>query len=175
MTAGLQIRLLEASNVEPIVAAFNELGWHKPAAQYYQYLAEQSAGGRTVLVAWLSAAFAGYLTINWQPEYPPFQRTAIPEISDFNVLPQFRRQGIGTQLMEHAEQLVAERSAVVGIGVGMYADYGAAQRLYVRRGYVPDGRGLFRGGSWVRPGEHVVVDDGLVLWLTKTLHVPSGE
>ncbi len=165
----LQIRLLEASNVEPIVAAFNAAGWPKPATQYEQYLAEQTERRRTVLVAWLSAAFAGYLTIQWQPDYPPFQRAAIPEIADFNVLPQFRRQGIGTQLMDQAEPLIAERSPEAGIGVGMYPDYGPAQRLYVRRGYVPDGRGLFRAGSWVRPGEQVVVDDDLVLWMTKTL------
>jgi hypothetical protein len=38
--------------------------------------------------------------------------------------------------------LVAERSDVVGLGVGLYPDYGTAQRMYVRRGYLPDGRGV---------------------------------
>lgn len=37
----------------------------------------------------------------------------------------------------------ATKSAAIGIGVGLYAGedggYGAAQRLYVKRGYIPDG------------------------------------
>ena len=30
---------------------------------------------------------------------------------------------------------------IVGIGVGLYPDYGSAQRLYIKRGYLPDGHG----------------------------------
>lgn len=58
---------------------------------------------------------------------------------------------------------------MVGIGVGMYADYGAAQRLYVRRGYVPDGRGVSYRDRIVLGGETVVADDALVLHLRKDL------
>ena len=71
--------------------------------------------------------------------------------------------------MDEAERKVSERSGVAGIGVGMSPDYGAAQRLYVRRGYVPDGRGLTSKGSPVKPGDEITVDDALVLYLTKTL------
>jgi hypothetical protein len=73
------------------------------------------------------------------------------------------------QVLDAAERLVAERSRVVGIGVGMDADYGAAQRLYVKRGYVPDGAGLLYGNHPVRFGETVRVDDELCLRLTKVL------
>jgi GNAT superfamily N-acetyltransferase len=93
----------------------------------------------------------------------------IPEIQDFNVLPRFRRRGIGTRLMDEAEQKVSERSGVAGIGVGMSPDYGAAQRLYVLGGYVPDGRGLTSNGSTVRQGDEITVNDRMVLYLTKTL------
>ena len=90
---------------------------------------------------WTDAS-AAIVTICWHSTYAPFAETGIPEIQDFNVLPEFRRRGIGTRLMDRAEQRVARRCDTVGIGVGMYADYGHAQRLYVLRGYVPDGRGL---------------------------------
>ncbi len=40
-------------------------------------------------------------------------------------------------LMDAAEARAAERSAIVGLGVGLYADYGSAQRMYARRGYLP--------------------------------------
>ena len=74
--------------------------------------------------------------------------------------------------MDEAERKVSERSGVAGIGIGMSPDYGAAQRLYVRRGYVPEGKGLTSNGSPVRPGDEITVEDGLVLYLTKA--VPPG-
>ena len=163
------IRLLEHRDIQPIADAFQNLGWNKPASQYERYLAQQQSGHRTVFVAFANDIFAGYLTICWQSNYPPFREGNIPEIVDFNVLPQFRRQGIGTRLMETAEQTVAQRLPVVGLGVGLDPDYGAAQRLYVLRGYIPDGRGLYTNGVWVKWGTQVTVDDDLALYFTKQL------
>ncbi len=169
----LTIRPLESRDVAPISAAFSGLGWNKPRSHIASYLSEQQRGTRTVFVAFAGGDFAGYVTVVWTPSYPPFRATGVTEIQDFNVLPRFRRQGIGTRLMDEAERKVSERSGVAGIGVGMSPDYGAAQRLYVRRGYVPDGKGLRSNGSPVRQGDEITVDDGLVLYLTKAL--PPGR
>jgi GNAT superfamily N-acetyltransferase len=169
VTLTLHIRLLEAQDIPQIAAAFAALGWNKPAAQYERYLAEQETGQRPVLVAFVDAVFAGYVTVQWLSDYPPFQEANIPEIVDFNVLPHVRRRGIGSRLMDAAEQTVAQRSSVVGIRVGLYADYGSAQRMYVKRGYIPDGRGLFSHGHWVKGGESVMADDDLMLCFTKDL------
>jgi GNAT superfamily N-acetyltransferase len=163
------IRLLESTDIQPIAAAFDRLGWHKPASQYEKYLSEQDAGERVVLVALVDDVFAGYVTICWQSHYPPFREAGIPEIVDFNVLPHYRRQGIGTRLMDEAERRVSEVNPVVGIGVGMTADYGSAQRMYVKRGYIPDGRGLTTNDVPVGYGKPVIVDDDLCLWFTKSL------
>ena len=46
----------------------------------------------------------------------------------------------------------------VAIGVGMHAGYNAAQRLYVLRGYVPDGRGLTYGDRYVGEYEDVKLE-----------------
>lgn len=165
----LHIRELRAEDIESIAAAFAALGWHKPASQYERYLVEQQAGERVVLVAFIDGEFAGYLTIVWLSGYTPFREESIPEIVDFNVLPHLRRSKIGTRLMDRAEERIAERSPVAGIGVGMYPDYGPAQRLYVLRGYVPDGRGLTTGTRPVGYGDQIVVDDDLVLYFTKQL------
>jgi hypothetical protein len=51
----------------------------------------------------------------------------------------------------------------------MDSDYVAAQRLYVRRGYAPDGRGLVWHNQFLRHGEQVTVDDNLILHFVKTL------
>jgi GNAT superfamily N-acetyltransferase len=163
------IRLMEPQDIEPIAAAFRTLGWNKPASQYERYYAQQSRGERIVLVAFVKGDFVGYLTICWQPDYPPFKEANTPEIQDFNVLPVFRGQGIGSRLMDEAEQIVAQHSTVVGICVGLYADYGAAQRLYVKRGYIPDGNGLVSHDRFVKPGEQVTVDDDLIICFTKQL------
>ncbi len=163
------IRRLTQADIQPIAEAFALLGWDKPASQYERYLAEQDAGTRTVLVALVGEMFAGYVTIHWQPQTAAFREMGIPEIQDFNVLPQYRRQGIGTRLLDEAEALVAQRSDTVGIGVGLHSDYGAAQRLYARRGYIPDGRGLYWHDRIVQYGESVLADDDLVLNFTKRL------
>ncbi|CAN5465045.1 GNAT family N-acetyltransferase [soil metagenome] len=165
----LQIRPLQSQDIQPIAQAFTELGWNKPASQYVRYLAEQDAGTRVCLVALIDGDFAGYLTVLWTSDYEPFRAAAIPEVSDFNVLPTYRRRRIGTHLMDEAEAAIAQRSTIAGIGVGMYPDYGAAQRLYVLRGYVPDGRGLTYNGRVLQPMEQTINDDDLVLYFTKQL------
>ena len=92
---------------------------------------------------------------------------------DLNVLPQFRKIGIGSLLLDTAEKEAATTSDIIGIGVGLYAGqdggYGSAQRLYVKRGYIPDGKGVTFNGQPRIPGYSYPLDDDLVLWFTKKL------
>ena len=122
-----------------------------------------------VLVATVGSRFAAYVTVNLKPTYPGFVDMKIPEIQDLNVLPVFRRKGIAARLLDRVEAEIACRSSVVGIGVGLHPGYNAAQKMYVNRGYVPDGRGITHQDRYVREGEQVVLDDDLVLHLTKRL------
>ena len=163
------IRPLEGKDIPQIADAFRQLGWNKPASQYVRYLSQQELGVRDVHVAFVEAEFAGYLTICWESSYEPFFVRSIPEIVDFNVLPRFRRMGIGTQLMDKAESEIAKVSPVAGIGVGVTSDYGPAQRLYILRGYIPDGRGLHWRDHYAHYREEIIVDDDLALYLTKEL------
>ncbi len=165
----LKIRSLEENDISAIAAAFAQLGWNKPASLYGRYLMEQSLDICNMYVAFAQEEFAGYLLIYWASGYKPFREKKIPEIVDFNVLPKFRRMGIGSRLMDKAENEIANVSSVAGIGVGMTPDYGAAQRLYVVRGYIPDGLGLHWRDHFVQFGEAVRVDDDLALYLTKDL------
>jgi hypothetical protein len=92
----VQIRLLEESDPSNIAAAFTNMGWNKPEAQYRRYLHEQVAGTRTCFVGIIDGQFAGYITVNWRPTYTGFADQNIPEIQDLNVLTEYRRQGIAS-------------------------------------------------------------------------------
>lgn len=169
MSNEVEIRRMRASDAEGMLASLQQAGFHKTGQLFDRYLREQRAGKREVLVAFLDGKFVGYLTVIWESDYEPFRESGIPEINDFNVLPDVRRQGVGTALMDEAERVVAERSAYSGIGFGMGADYGPAQRLYVLRGYVPDGRGLIDHLKQVTYGEQITVSHELAIYLTKKL------
>ena len=168
-TQNLAIRALRENDPPVIAAAFAQMGWNKHEAQYRQYLGEQSAGTRTCLVAIVDGQFAGYVTVNWRPSYPGFSEQNIPEIQDLNILRQFQKQGIASRLLDRAETEVARYSGIVGIGVGLHPGYNVAQRLYVRRGYIPDGRGVTYRDRYVDEGSQVMLDDDLVLHFTKQL------
>jgi GNAT superfamily N-acetyltransferase len=170
MAEPIQIRSLNEQDPPVIEAAFTRMGWTKPASKYRRYLKEEAAGSRTCLVATWNGQFAGYVTVNWEPPYPGLADRKIPEIQDLNVLVDFRRQGIATRLLDRAEELVAHRSSIVGIGVGLHPGYNAAQCLYVKRGYIPDGLGVTYRNQYVSEGEQVVLDDDLVLHFTKQLN-----
>ena len=58
---------------------------------------------------------------------------------------------------------------MVGIGVGLYSDYGAAQRIYVRRGYLPDARGIMYRNQPVEPGAVIRIDDEAALMFTRPI------
>ena len=163
----IEIGLLQDHEIESISKSFENTVWGPTLSLLENYLAEQARDERVVLVAYGDNNFTGFVTIKWQSHYPPFAQKRIPEISDLRVLPAFRRRGVATVLVDEAEKRIFERSPTAGIGVGMYADYGAAQRMYVRRGYVPDGLGLHYKAEPVKPGQDVRVDDDLILYFTK--------
>jgi len=163
----LVIRELAVADCEVISQAFAAQGWVKPVEQYQRYLQECLAGTRVVLVAEAAGQFAGYVCILWETDYPAFSAQPIPEIADFNVLKRNQRQGIGSRLLDEAEARIAKRSPAAGLGVGLTTDYGAAQIMYVKRGYVPDGRGVVQRGNYLVNGDAITVDDDLTLYFTK--------
>lgn len=167
MDRNITVRLLEEQDIPVIYSSFEKAGWNRPPLLLENYLFEQSKGNRTVIVTYLKAEFAGYVTIKWKSDYPPFAEKGIPEIVDLNVLPAFQRRGIGSALMDRAEELIYKCSPIAGIGVGLFSDYGPAQCMYVLRGYVPDTLGLAYKGQRVTRGQQVNVDDDLILYFTK--------
>ena len=171
----LHLRPLIELDAAVISAAFAELGSDKPVQQFVDYLTEQQLGIRQCWIALHGAEFCGYVTLHWNPLYSGIAGKGVPEIQDLNVLPQFRRRGIASRLLDRAEQSAAARAYSVAIGVGLHPGYNAAQRLYVRRGYVPDGLGVTHEDRFVQQGELVPFDDELVLHFIKDLDPRAGK
>jgi hypothetical protein len=68
-----------------------------------------------------------------------------------------------------AEAEIAIRSDVAGLGVGLHPGYNDALRLYVKRGYVPDGQGVTYKDRSVREGEQVRLDDDFLLHMQRRI------
>jgi GNAT superfamily N-acetyltransferase len=96
----------------------------------------------------------------------------IPEIQDLFVNPDYRRQGVGENLILACEKAAKEHGAEnIGIGVGVAGDYGSAQRLYIRMGYMPDGAGVVFDRQKVQSGDIRPIDDRLCLMVAKILTI----
>lgn len=165
----LILRSIEPNDARGFEIAFLEQDWHKSREQFEQYYSEQESGKRQVIVAEKDGRLAGYVTLLPEVEAGSFGGKHLPEICDFNVLKKFQRQGIGSALMDMAEELAAQLSDVVTLGVGMHSGYGSAQRMYVKRGYLPDGTGVWYQDKQLLEGAACNNDDDLVLYFSKLL------
>ena len=162
------IRKMQESDIKDLSRGFISQGWPSREEILTRYFKEQESGEREVLVAEIDGAVAGYVTILPFAKHGPFAEV-YPELSDFNVFELFRNQGIGNQLLEEAEQGVKRFSGTVCLGVGLHLGYGPAQRLYIRRGYIPDGTGVWYRNKPLEMGASCQNDNDLVLYLSKDL------
>ena len=168
MKTTCSIRKMQESDIKDLSRGFISQGWPGREEILARYFLEQECGEREVLVAEVEGALAGYITILSCAKQGPFAEI-YPELSDFNVFEPFQNQGIGNLLLEEAEKRVRLISDKVTLGVGLHSGYGPAQRLYIKRGYIPDGTGVWYQNH--QPAMNAVCEDigDLVLYLSKNL------
>lgn len=163
------VRELKESDIAPIVAGEIEQGWQGVTREKYEMRLQHQAEGQCIpLCATYKGEPVGYINLYFKA-YAPMDRYGCPEIVDFGVLEKCRRNGIGSALMDAAEALAAERSDMVCLGVGLHYGYGSAQRMYVKRGYIPDGTGVWWQGKKLEQYAPCENDDDLNLFFTKKL------
>ena len=168
MKTTCSIRKMQTSDVKELSQGFINQGWPGREEILTRYFLEQECGEREVLVAEVGGALAGYVTILPCAKQGPFAEI-YPELSDFNVFEPFQNQGIGNLLLEEAEKRVRLISDKVTLGVGLHSGYGPAQRLYIKRGYIPDGTGVWYQNHQLAMNA-VCEDIGeFVLYLSKNL------
>lgn len=165
------IRNMENTDAQAITDAEIEQGWdaHGRLEKYQKRLEDQRLGKAISLVAERSGRPVGYINIYPDSAWGAFGGNGYPEIVDFGVLEKYRNQGIGTILMDMAEQIAATYADTVYLGVGLHSGYGSAQRMYVKRGYIPNGSGVWYQDKICTPYEECINDDDLVLYLSKKL------
>ena len=166
MKTTCSIRKMQSSDIKDLSRGFISQGWPGREEILARYFLEQECGEREVLVAEIEGAVAGYITILPDAKQGPFAGMA-PELSDFNVFEPFQNQGIGNLLLEEAEKRVKLISDKVTLGVGLHSGYGPAQRLYMKRGYIPDGTGVWYQNQPLEMNATIQNNDDLVLYLSK--------
>ena len=166
MKTTCSIRKMQESDIKDLSRGFISQGWPSREEILTRYFKEQESGEREVLVAEIDGAVAGYVTILPSAKHGPFAEV-YPELSDFNVFEPFQNQGIGNLLMEEAENQVKLISDKVTLGVGLHSGYGPAQRLYIKRGYIPDGSGVWYRNQPLEMNDTIQNNDDLVLYLSK--------
>jgi ribosomal protein S18 acetylase RimI-like enzyme len=155
--------LVAADQVAWLEAEFNDRWpWPRPSG----FVARKLATRPHVVATDDAGRSLGHCHVR-RSQHRRFSERKIPEIADLNVMPDCRRLGSATAMLDLAESVIAQTSEYAGIGVGVYDDYGPAQRLYTARGYVLDGTGAWSGRKRVRGGDVVAADDALVLYMAK--------
>lgn len=165
----LTIRNMEYEDAQAITEAEIEQGWNASIEKYQKRLEDQKSGKAISLVAEYSGKIVGYINIYPDSTGGAFGGKGYSEIVDFGVLEKYQKQGIGTVLMDIAEKIAATYADIVYLGVGLHSGYGSAQRMYVKRGYIPDGSGVWYHDKICKPYEKCENDDDLVLYLLKKL------
>ena len=166
----LTVRDMERPDAQVFTDELTAQGWHPEVEGYFSRLKDRAEGKCVCLTAAYEGRPAGYVYVYLRAGDGPFMCSGLPIVVDFNVLKKYQRKGIGSRLMDAAEKIAGEYADAVCLGVGLCSEYGAAQRMYAKRGYVPDGSGVwYRGKQCVQYETVCTVDDDLIMFLSKKL------
>ena len=146
----LIIRNMEEADARILTDEEIAQGWHADIFKYLTRLQDQSAGKCVSLTAVYQGQLAGYVSVY------------------ITGLSGYQRKGIGGRLMDTAEEIAGKYADTVWLGVGLHSGYGSAQRIYVKRGYIPDGTGVwYQNKPCAQYETEIANDDNLVLFLSK--------
>ena len=165
----IRIRSMVQEDARILSDTYLSYGWHPEIETYENYYREQQEGTRFVFIAEFDGEVKGQCTLLMHPTEGPWGGKGIPEIVDLTVFFDVHGKGIGSRLLDAAETKASEVSDSVYLAVGVHSGYGPAQRIYVKRGYIPDGSGVWYQGRVLEQYAPCVNDDDLLLYLSKKL------
>lgn len=123
----------------------------------------------SALLALFNNQVAGYVFLYYQCKWGGLKNQGLPSVVDLIVFEPYRRKGIATALMDYAEKEARNINSKIYLDVCLNSEYGPAQCFYIRRGYVPDGAGVYYEQEVLGLNAPCSNDDELTLCLVKKL------
>lgn len=162
---GFDIRQADKNDLQALYNLYDKVG--KSDEGFFEACFDK---GCTILIVAKEEQDIGFGVLNFEPKYSVYRKLNIPEIQDMNVVPEARQQGAANALLTAFEDIAGDHGAEqVAISVGLSKDYGPAQRIYVKNGYIPDGYGVTYDREYVDKGASYPIDDDLCLMMIKDI------
>lgn len=123
----------------------------------------------SALLALYNGKAAGYVFLYYKCRWGGLANCNIPGVVDLIVFKEYRQKGIATHLMNVAEDIAKSCSNKVYLDVCLCSEYGPAQIFYIKRGYIPDGKGVYYEERVCETDAICKNNDELTLCLVKEL------
>ncbi len=164
----IEIRTMNDKDIPFICQAENDES-EKNRIYLKNQLANQEKQECSALLALYCGEVAGYVFVYYKCKWGGLGNCNIPGIVDLLVFKPYRQKGVATALMDMAEKLAKKYSNRIYLDVCLNSEYGPAQRLYVKRGYIPDGKGVYYEEKVCDINAECKNNDELTLCLVKKL------
>lgn len=165
----IRIRSMELNEPQITSYPYTFLGKQSIINNYFNYCRVQEKGKTYIFSAEYDGKIVGYSKLKTQSTTGPFAGKSIPEIVDFTVFLEYQGRGFGNKILDVTEQAASKISNTISICIGLHQGYGAAQRIYARRGYIPDGSGVWFMGTPLEKYKNCCNNNELVIYLSKEL------
>ena len=167
-SANVTVRIMNFDDIPSICKADKDESESNKAYLRNQ-LSNQEKQACTALLALYDGEVAGYVFLYYKCKWGGLANIGLPGVVDLIVFEKYRNKGVATALMDAAEEIARKYSNKVYLDVCLNHEYGTAQRLYVKRGYVPDGQGAYYEEKVCEVDADIKNDDELTLCLVKEL------
>lgn len=164
----LIIRNMDFKDIEEICKADGDSS--KDNIEYFKSQIErQNNKEELALLAVYDGKIAGYTFLFYKLKWGGLGYLKLPGVADLMVFPEYRNKGIASKLMDVAEKEATRFNNKIYLEVCLNKEYGPAQRMYAKRGYIPDGKGVYYESKICPTDAECKNDDELTLCLIKEL------
>lgn len=167
-SVNIDVRIMEYDDI-PLICKADSDESERNIIYLKNQLANQEKQECSALLALYNGEIAGYVFLYYKCKWGGLANCNIPGIVDLIVFEKYRKKGIATVLMNAAEEMAKKYCNKVYLDVCLNSEYGPAQRLYIKRGYVPDGKGVYYEEKVCETNAVCKNDDELTLCLVKEL------